>query len=287
MKIVVTGGAGFVGSNLIKRLVAEGHNVTSIDDYSAGKKENHHSDVIYIDSHTMYLNDDILTNNYDVVFHLGEYSRIATSFDDIERVWNSNSLGSFKVLEFCKKYKIKIVYAGSSTKFAPEGVNHSPYTFTKAKTVELIQNYSTWYDLPYAICYFYNVFGPGYNSSPVPGYESVISIFEEQWKNNQALTICGTGLQRRSFTYVDDIVDGLIKSWNYDDNIEVQLNNHTEYSILEIAKMFSNNITFIPPRPGDRNNSVSTNNNAREKLNWITTMDIKDWILKIKNTCNT
>lgn len=281
--ILVTGGAGFVGSNLIKRLVLEQHNVTSIDDYSAGKKENHHPGVTYIDSHTMYINNDMLSNKYDVVFHLGEYSRIATSFDDIERVWNSNSLGSFKVLEFCKKHKIKIVYAGSSTKFAAEGTNHSPYTFTKAKTVELIQNYSTWYNLPYAICYFYNVFGPGYDSSPVPGYESVISIFEKQWKNNQPLTVCGSGSQRRSFTYVDDIVDGLIRSWKYEDNIEVQLNNYNDYSILEIATMFGSDIKFIPVRPGDRKNSASTNNNAREKLNWSTTMDVKDWILKIKN----
>ena len=279
--ILVTGGAGFVGTNLIKRLKSEGHNIVSIDDYSAGKVENHVGGVRYINGGTYDL-DSFKIGNVDVVFHLGEYSRIATSFKDVSQVWISNSFGTFKVIDFCRHKNIKIIYAGSSTKFAKEGIDHSPYTFTKGKTTELIKNYSKWYGLEYSICYFYNVFGEGYDSSPVPGYESVISVFEKQYKSGKPLTICGDGNQTRSFTYVDDIVDGLIRSWGYNKNEEFQLNNSNEYSILEIAKMFSDDIEFIDSRPGDRSGSTTTNNNARELLGWATTMNITEWIEKIK-----
>jgi len=278
-KILVTGGAGFVGTHLVSKLISLGHEVIVVDNYSSGKESNHIKSAVYINNHTSNID---FNTKYDVVFHLGEYSRIATSFDDIAEVWKSNSEGSFNILELCRKYGTKIVYAGSSTRFAEEGVSHSPYAFTKAKTAELIKNYSDWYGLNYAICYFYNVFGPGYDSSPIPGYESVISVFEKQFKNGEPLTICGDGFQRRSFTYVDDIVNGLIKAWEYDKNIEVQLNNPKEFSILEIAKMFTDNIIHIPARLGDRSTSITTNNNAREKLGWNSTMGIAEWIKNIK-----
>lgn len=282
--VLVTGGAGFIGSNLIKRLKSEGHNVTSIDNYSAGKVENHINGVNYINMHTKDFNknNQLFYTKFDVVFHLGEYSRIVSSFDDIYEMWYSNSLGTFNIVEYCKKNNVKIVYAGSSTKFADEGVNHSPYSFTKAKSSDLIKNYGEWFGLNYSICYFYNVFGEGYDSSPVDGYESVISVFEKQYKKNQPLTICGDGKQTRSFTYVGDIVDGLIKAWKYEENEEFQLNNENKYTILEIATMFSDNITFTPPRAGDRLTSTATDNNSRELLNWDTTMNVDEWIRNLK-----
>ena len=287
-KILVTGGAGFIGYNLIKRLKKEGHKIIVIDDYSSGKKSNHIKDVEYIEIETKDINNLPLDTDdfygFNVVFHLGEYSRIATSYEDINKVWYSNSLGTYEVASYCKNNKIKMVYAGSSTKFAEEGVNHSPYTFTKNKSAELIKNYGKWYNLKYTICYFYNVFGDRYDTSPVPGYESVISVFEKQYKADKPLTICGNGHQRRTFTYVDDVVDGLIKAWKYDKNEEFQLNNPKEYSILEIANMFSDNIKHIKARLGDRSASVTTNNKARELLKWDTTMDITDWIKNIKKT---
>lgn len=282
--ILVTGGAGFIGTNLIKRLVKNNHKIISIDNYTSGKRSNHVDCVEYInlDTKDFNKNNQLFYLDFDVVFHLGEYSRIESSFNDINEVWNSNVIGTFNILEYCRLNKTKLVYAGSSTKFAEEGVGHSPYSFVKSQASDLVKNYGRWFDVKYSICYFYNVFGEGYDSSPVNGYESVISIFEKQYKNNKPITVCGDGSQTRIFTYVGDIVDGLIKSWDYDKNEEFQLNNPNEYSILEIAKMFSNNIMHIPSRKGDRKCSTITNNNTRDLLGWETTINIDEWIEKIK-----
>jgi len=282
-KILVTGGAGFVGSNLIESLKKDNHQIVCIDDYSSGKEANHIKDVEYIKGHTKDIFSLLSGERYDVVFHLGEYSRIATSFDDIKKVWESNSLGTFSVLEYCREHNIKkIVYGASSTRFANEGVDHSPYSFTKSKSVDLIKSYSKWYGLQYSICYFYNVFGPRYDSSPVPGHESVVSVFEKQFKSKKPLTVCGTGEQKRAFTYVGDIVSGLIKSWKYNLNEEFELNNQSVYSILDIAKMFEAEIVFVPPRPGDRLDVSVESTKSRDLLGWQTTKQITDWIEEIK-----
>jgi len=284
MNILVTGGAGFVGSNLVKTLHQQGHNVTSIDNYSAGKVDNHIDGVKYynLDTKDFQLIEQTL-GKIDAVYHLGEYSRVHPSFEEYERVWEYNTIGTFEIVNYCLKNNIKLIYAGSSTKFASEGIDHSPYSFTKGMNIELIKNFSKWFGLKYSICYFYNVFGPKYDSSPVKGYESVVSIFENQYKNNQPLTVSGDGSQKRMFTYVDDIVDGLIKSFYYSENEEFELGNPKLYTILEIAKMFSDNITFIESRKGDRDNSVIPHDNARKLLDWVSTMDVEEWISGIKN----
>jgi UDP-glucose 4-epimerase len=280
MNILVTGGAGFVGSNLVEKLKSDGHKIIVIDNYSAGKRENEISDVVYINEHTKNINSLTLPFEPDVVFHLGEYSRIHPSFEEYERVWQYNTVGTFEVLNFCKKRNIKIIYAASSTRFATEGIDHSPYALTKFMSVQLVKGFSKWYGLKYAICYFYNVFGPKHDSSPVPGYESVISIFHKQFKNNQPLTVTGDGSQERMFTYVGDVVDGLIKSWNYQENDEFDLVNPIKsYKILEIAKMFSNNIVFVQSRNGDRAKSDPQNYiETCNKLNWEPKVGVEQWI---------
>lgn len=282
MNIVVTGGAGFIGTNLIMALRLQGHNnIISIDNYSSGKKANHQEGVRYINGHTADIFSICDSINVDGVFHLGEHSKIVPSFTEIREVWKSNVEGTFNVIEFCKSRKCKLVYAGSSTKFAKEGEGHSPYSFTKAKNCDLIKYYSDWYGLKYAICYFYNAFGQ-YQDTCDNGYETVISIFEKQWKDKRALTICGDGSQRRSFTYVNDIVNGLFKAWEYEDDDEFQLSNPKQFSILEIAKMFSDNIQFIKPRPGDRTDSVSDCSKSKLLLDWNTTVDVDEWIKQRK-----
>lgn len=284
-KILVTGGCGFIGSNLVKKLKTEGHEILVIDNYSSGKKENEIEGVSYLDANTKEINKIDLKFEPEIVFHLGEYSRIHPSFIDYEKVWEWNTVGTFEVLNFCKKREIKIVYAASSTKFAKEGVDHSPYSLTKSMSRDLVKAFSKWYGLKYSICYFYNVFGPGHNSSPVKGYESVISIFEEQYKTGKELTISGTGEQRRMFTYVGDIVNGLIKSAEFQENDEFELVNPVKaYSILEIAKMFSDNIKFVEARKGDRQDSVAHSyEETCQKLGWKPTITVEDWINKIKH----
>jgi UDP-glucose 4-epimerase len=285
MNVIVTGAAGFIGTHLTQALVNEGHMVWGIDNYSSGLESNHVSGATYIKGNTweFFDIDDPGDETYDVIFHLGEYSRIAPSFDEPDAVWLSNSLGTFRVLETCRKLKCKIIYAGSSTKFALEGANHSPYAFSKAQSAQLVKNYGQWYGVPYSICYFYNVFGPGYDSSPVPGYESVISVFEKQWRAGKPLTVCGDGLQKRAFTYVQDIVRGMLLAWKYPDNSEFQLNNKHQHSILEVAQMFGGQIIHTPERPGDRRTSVAPDDLSRERLNWDTTMNVDQWIQQIKN----
>jgi UDP-glucose 4-epimerase len=283
-KILVTGGAGFVGTSLVKKLKEQDCEIVVIDNYSSGKHENEISGVTYINCGTKDINKALVDFEPEIVYHLGEYSRIHPSFDDYEKVWEYNAIGTFEVLNYCKKRDIKIVYAASSTRFAKEGTNHSPYSLTKSLSVDLIKSFSKWYGLRYSICYFYNVFGPLYDSSPVEGYESVISIFEKQYKKNQPITVAGSGQQKRLFTYVEDIVSGLIKSAYYTENDEFELGNPlNSYTILEIAKMFSDNITFIEARKGDRSDSQIPNyEDTCVKLNWKPTMLVEDWINKLK-----
>jgi UDP-glucose 4-epimerase len=284
MKILVTGGAGFIGSNLVEKLKQLGHEIVVIDNYISGRYTDEEEGVIYIKDHTKNINKINLPFLPEAVFHLGEYSRVHPSFLVPDKVWEFNTVGTFQVIEYCRTNNLKIVYAASSTRFAQEGRDHSPYSLTKSMSVDLIKAFGKWYNLKYSICYFYNVFGKGYDSSPQRGYESVISVFEKQYKSNSPITVCGTGEQRRMFTYVNDIVDGLIKSFYYLHNDEFDLVNPIKaYSILEIAQMFSDNIEFIEPRKGDRFDATpSYYEETSTKLNWNPTISVEDWIKIIK-----
>lgn len=285
-RVLVTGGCGFIGSNLVKRLQLGGHDVTVLDNYISGKTCNHHAGVKYITGSTTNIRQ-ILKNEdrFNACFHMAEYSRIATSFEDIELVWDSNCVGTFEVLQYCRETSTKIIYGASSTKFAPEGISHSPYSFTKAKSSELIKSYSTWFGLDYAICFFYCVFGHGYDTSPVPGYQSVINIFEEQYRSNKPLTVTGDGSQKRSFTYVEDVISGLISAWRCPQSDSFQLYAEKEYSIIEIASMFTDDVVFIPSRPGDRTSGLnSIDTKSRDLLGWRTSKDVSSWIEEIKKS---
>ena len=273
--ILVTGGLGFVGTNLVKRLVSEGYEVTVIDNLSAGKLTNEVPGVTYYEMDTKDLS--IHFPKFDLVFHLGEYSKIAPSFEEIQKVWDYNIKGSFAVLEYCRHNNIPIVYSGSSTKFAAEGADHSPYAFAKATIVNLIYNYANWYDLKYSICYFYNAYGP-HQDTCNNGWETVISIFEKQVKAGKPVTICGDGLQRRDFTYVGDIVEGLMLAAEKLENDEYQLGSGQDYSILEVAKMFTDNIIHIAERPGDRKSGLANSEETRMKLGWVPQMNLQTWI---------
>lgn len=251
-RILVTGGAGFVGSHLCEKLSQNpNYEIYSLDNYFTGSETNHVPNVTYIKGDTAQISE-LITFYPDMIYHLGEYSRVEQSFDDIDKVWRYNKDGIFAVLEFTRKAGCKILYAGSSTKFGDGGLgrNASPYAWTKATNTELVINYGTWYNVPYAITYFYNVYGPREISSGK--YATLIALFKEKMKNNEPLTIVAPGTQKRNFTHIDDIIDGLILVGEEGYGDEFGIGSSEAYSILETAQMFGGEIHMIPERKGNR-----------------------------------
>jgi UDP-glucose 4-epimerase len=278
MKILVTGGAGHIGSHIIEQLVKDPKNeVISLDNYFNGSTTNHIEGAEYRKGHTKDI-EKLIPETPDIIYHLGEYARIAPSFEDVEKVFDMNMVGTFEVVEYCRKRKVgKLVYAASSTKFAVEGdgKHQSPYAFTKATNVDLINDYGRWYNLPYAICYFYNAFGP--REKGIGKYATLIAKFEQQYLKNEPLTVVKPGTQKRNFTYVGDLARGIILTGEKGQGDGYALNNTKEFSIVEIAEAFGGPISYIDGNPG-RRESGEAPTKAREELGWETTMDILDYI---------
>jgi UDP-glucose 4-epimerase len=282
MHILVTGGAGFIGSNLIKLLSKNSKNtITCLDNYFTGNSERT-AGVEYIRGST----EDIFNFSLkrpDIVYHLGEYSRIATSFEDIEKVWEMNCFGTFKTLQYCRENKCKLVYAGSSSRFGNNGKDEdlSPYSWIKSKNIELIKNYGKWFDLNYAIAYFYNVYGPGQIEEG--RYATVIGIFLKKYLNNEPIPVVKPGLQKRYFTHVGDVVSGLEKIGRLgSDDGYCLCDENSLYSIRELAEMFSDNITYIDEQQGNRMNPVLPSRRCQQELGWQTFEILEEYINKIK-----
>lgn len=278
MSILVTGGAGFIGSHLIETLVASGgHEVVSLDDYSTGSEENHISGARYIRGSTKDIASlvDVVP---DVVYHLGEYARVEKSFDDMARVWESNKNGTFAVLEFCRSHGVKIVYAGSSTKFGDGGLgrDQSPYAWTKATNTELVRNYGSWFGLPYAITYFYNVYGPR-EISEGP-YATLIGIFKTRMRKGLPLTVVSPGTQQRNFTHVADIISGLIAVGERGTGDDFGLGADEAYSVMDIARLFGGPVEMLPERKGNRLSSDVDTRRARQELGWAPMHRIEEYI---------
>jgi UDP-glucose 4-epimerase len=278
--ILVTGGAGFVGSHLVEYLLKNTDNtVVSLDNYSTGREENQIKGATYIKGNTKNINN-LLDFVPDLVFHLGEYARVEQSFHDMETVWEYNKAGTFAVLEFCRKHGVKIIYAGSSTKFGDGGLgrDQSPYAWTKATNTELIKNYGDWFGLPYAITYFYNVYGP--REITTGEYATVIGIFKRKFEKKEALTVVSPGTQVRHFTHVADIVRGLVLVGEKGEGDEYGLGAEKEYSILEVAKLFGGEIKMLPERKGNRMDAALTIQKSKE-LGWEAQKNLEDYIHEI------
>lgn len=250
--VLVTGAAGFVGSRLCARLVKEGYRVIGLDNYFTGTRDNHVPGVEYREGHTRDI-DTLVPEVPELVYHLGEYSRVEKSFEDpISVVWDLNIAGTFSVLEFCRKRGAKLVYAGSSTKFADDGAgkSQSPYAWSKAANTEFVKNYGEWFGLPYAITYFYNVYGDG----EIAGgpYATLIAIFKEKYKHGYPLTVTSPGTQMRNFTHIDDTVEGLILVGEKGLGDNHGIGSSEAFSVLDVAKMFGSDIIMLPERRGNR-----------------------------------
>ena len=269
--IIVTGGAGFVGSNLIKLLLEKTrYKVISLDNYSSGKVKNHVSNkrVSYIRSDTKNIDKKIgkYKKKINSIFHFGEFARIYQSFGKFNECFSSNSIGSKAVFKFCLENKIKLIYSATSASLGNNGKdkNLSPYAFTKSKNLELLENLKRWFDFKYEVVYFYNVYGPGQICKG--DMATVIGIFEEQFINSQPLTVVRPGNQSRRFTHIDDTTEACYYAWKKNKNRHYSISSRESYTIIEVAKMFSKRIKYLPPRLGERYASALTNMNLSNKV---------------------
>lgn len=251
-KILITGGAGFIGSHLCETLAKDANNtVYSLDNYFTGTVKNHVANVQYINGLTKDI-DRLIDFIPDIIFHLGEYSRVEQSFEDVGLVWEYNKVGTLAVLEFVRKTRAKLIYAGSSTKFGDNsaGRNQSPYAWSKSSNTELVKNYGVWFGIDYAITYFYNAYG--WREIESGKYATLIAIYKYSMRNNLPLKVVEPGTQLRNFTHVSDIVNGLVLVGELGHGDEYGIGNPETYSILDVAKLFGGEIEWLPPRKGNR-----------------------------------
>ena len=278
MRALVTGGVGFIGSNLIKRLL-EGYDnrITSLDNYTTGNIENQHKGCKYIHGD---IRDYKALGTFDVIFHLAALPRIGPSFKNPKEEFETNVQGTQNILEYARVFKIPVIYAGSSSFHG--GRYKNPYTFTKWQGEELCQMYNKIFGVKTTICRFYNVYGDYMINEGA--YRTVLSIFKEQYEKDEPLTITGDGEQRRDFTHVDDIVDGLIKCYEHPSDITLtyEFGRGENYSINEIVDMFGSERTYIDAIPGEARTTLRENDNARNVLKWEPKNNIGDWINEIR-----
>ena len=285
--IVVTGGAGFVGSNLISLLLKKTNlKIISIDNYSTGLKKNHIKDkrIKYVKSHTKNISKILkkYKDNINAIFHFGEFARIYQSFLKMNECINSNTIGSHEVFNFCLSNKIKLIYSATSATIGNKGhdKNLSPYAFTKAKNLEMLENLKHWYNLKFETIYFYNVYGP--NQIGEGNMATVIGIFEDQYRNNKPLTVVKPGTQSRRFTHIDDTINTCFYAWKKNKCRHYSIANKKSYTILEVAKMFKSKVKFLAPRRGERFASALTNLNLSNKVfKQFGKINLKDYIKNI------
>ncbi len=276
MNCLVTGGAGFVGTNLIKRLMEDGHYVISFDNYSTGFKQNEQEGCSYYD---IDIRNPIDLPKVDIIFHMAALARIQPSFDEPRETLDTNINGTLNILEYARENNIQVVYAGSSSYHA--GVYRSPYAFSKDVGAQLCKMYSSVYDLNTSIFRFYNVYGPYQIEDGT--YSTVIGIFCKQDRNNEPLTIVGDGNQRRDFTHIDDIVDGLILSMGQEFRADTfELGSGKNYSINEVADMFGGEKKYLLPRTAEYDRTLCDYTKANDILGWSPKHSLKEYIDKIK-----
>ena len=285
--IIITGGAGFVGSNLISLLINKTNfKIISIDNYSTGSKKNHikSNRVKYLKSDTKNISKTLNKYKSQIhsLFHFGEFARIYQSFLKMNECINSNSVGSNEVFNFCFSNKIKLVYSATSATIGNKGLdkNLSPYAFTKAKNLEMLENLKKWFRFKYEVIYFYNVYGP--KQIGTGNMATVIGIFENQFKQKKPLTVVRPGTQSRRFTHIKDTVDACYYAWKKNKCRHYSISNRQSYSMMQVAKMFKSKVKLLPARPGERYASALTNMNLSNKIfKLFGSIKLKDYIKDI------
>ena len=285
--IVITGGAGFVGSNLIEYLNKKtSYQILSLDNYSTGKKKNHIKDkkITYIKGTTQNISKILekKKNLIHTVFHFGEFSRIYQSFNFMNECIDANSLGSVEVFNFCLRNKIKLIYSATSASLGNKGEdkNLSPYAFTKAKNLEILENLKKWFNFKFEVIYFYNVYGPRQISKG--RMATVIGIFEEHYKNKKPLPVVKPGTQTRRFTHINDTIKICFLAWKKNKCRHYSISNKQSYKIIEVAKLFKTKIKYLPKRPGERYASALTNISLSNKVyKYFGKINLKNYIKNI------
>ena len=288
--IVITGGAGFVGSNLIELFLKKTNfSIISIDNYSSGYKKNHIKNlkIKYINSHTKNISRELfkIRNQIHTIFHFGEFARIYQSFLKLNECIESNSIGTHAVFNFCMQNKIKLIYSATSASLGNRGSdkNLSPYAFTKAKNLDLLENLKKWYNFKFEIVYFYNVYGP--KQICTGDMATVIGIFENCFKKKLPLTVVKPGTQTRSFTHIEDTVKVCFLAWKKNKCRHYSISHKKSLSIIQVASLFEKKIKFLPARKGERYASALTNMNLSNKVYKIFgKINLKDYIKKIVKT---
>jgi UDP-glucose 4-epimerase len=281
--ILVTGGAGFVGSHLCERLLRDGHKVISLDNYFTGSPSNHIEGVEYRTGHTKDI-AALVSETPDIIYHLGEYSRVAASLIEPQVVFDLNMSGTFAVLEFWREKKCKLVYAGSSTKSVgarEDGVvgrDLAPYTWMKAANTELVVNYGRWYELPYAVMYFYNVYGP--RERTIEEYGTVIETFRRRHLEGKPLQVREPGTQQRAFTHVEDTVDGIVLVGEKGEGDDFGIGVDQTFTLLEVASMFKGEVEMLPPTKTTRQAADVDATKVRE-LGWVPKWNLKEYIQSV------
>jgi UDP-glucose 4-epimerase len=269
--LIVTGGSGFIGSNLIEELIKlKKYKVMSLDDYSSGfsKNEINNSKIKYLKGHTK--NISIILEKYKnkihTIFHFGEFSRIFQSFKKFKECFNSNIEGSAELFKFALENKIKLIYSATSASLGNNGkdMNLSPYAFTKAKNLELLENLKKWFNFKYEVIYFYNVYGP--RQICKGDMATVVGIFENFFKNKKPLPIVKPGSQTRRFTHVKDTIKACLIAWRRNKNQHYSVANNKSYSIVHLAKLFKTKVKYLPHRDGERFSSALTRMNLNNKI---------------------
>lgn len=284
MKILVTGGVGFIGTALIKKLLKEGHQVISIDDYSIGLKDNHIDGCEYFDGKIEHIEKYSKLNiNFDLVYHLAALSRIQPSFNNPDETFRVNTIGTQKVLEWARYKNTKVVYAGSSSRW--HNPYQSPYAACKHMGEEACKMYKKTYGMDIEIVRFYNVYGPG---EIVDGdWAAVIGKWRQQVRDGEPITIVGNGEQKRDFTHIDDIIDGLwkigIKDLVHEDAWE--LGTGMNYSINDVYLMFKERFGCdyinLPDQSGNYKITLRENDDSLNRLGWKPYDKLRDYILSL------